>query len=148
MGEAFAQAAFVVVPSGWLDGQSQELIAERVDLSGAGDEDVFKGRSLKDAIVGGVQHHVERWQVAANREARAKRILIEEKLIVVPAKAGADRPIAEADEIFDEGRLFEVRTAGGEAQAGRGVVVKLRGIGDVVLKIFMQKGGVGLNAGF
>ena len=42
---------------------------------------------------------------------RADGVLIEEQLVVVPAQAGIEGPVAEVDQILDEGGLFEVRTA-------------------------------------
>ena len=52
------------------------LVAEGIDLGRAGDEDVLKGRGLVDAVVGGVQHHVERRQGAPDGDARAEGILV------------------------------------------------------------------------
>ena len=66
---------------------------------------------------------------------------------MVPAQAGADGPLAEADEVFDEGGGFEVEVGGEEGCGGRGrAIVELGGVGDGVGKVFVQEDGVGFDA--
>ena len=148
LSEGLAKAAFVVISAGRLDGKAEKVIAERFNLRRAGDEDVLEGWSLKDAVVGGVQHQVERWQKTADGDAGAEGVLIEEELIVVPAEAGADRPFAEADHIFDEGGLLKVGPLIREGQSRRGVAIELRRVGDVVVEVFMKEGCVGFDSDF
>ena len=80
-----------------------------------------------------------RGKVARERETRAYRLPIEKELVVVPAKSSAHGPIAETNQILDEGRLFEVR-AGSKEPEGRGCAgIELCSIGDDPAEILMQE---------
>ena len=58
---------------------------------------------MENAVVGGVDNQVGIGEIAGDGEARAGGILIHDELIVVPAKAGADGPFTEVDEILNVG---------------------------------------------
>src|SRR5271157_3168284 len=51
VGESFCEASFVVVSARRLHRQLEEVIAERRDRVGTGNEDVFKGGRLEDAVI-------------------------------------------------------------------------------------------------
>ena len=60
--EAFAEADFVVVAVGGFYGEAEDFVAEGDDGRGAGDEEIFGGRRLEDAVVGGVEDEVQAWE--------------------------------------------------------------------------------------
>ena len=65
--EAFAEADFVVVAVGGFYGEAEDFVAEGDDGGGAGDEEIFVGRRLEDAVVGGVEDEVEAWECNSRR---------------------------------------------------------------------------------
>src|SRR5258705_4873092 len=80
-------------------------------------------------------------------DARAECVLVEEKLIVIPAKAHAYGPLAQANHVFYEGGLLQVGPPLIECRkSGRGAIVELRGVGDGVAEVFVEEGCVGFNA--
>jgi hypothetical protein len=50
-----------------------------------------------------VQDEAGGWEIAGDAEARLHLLLIYQELIVVPTQPGIDGPIAEMDQVFDEG---------------------------------------------
>ena len=95
-----------------------------------------------------MEDDVEAGDVVADAEARADGVLIDEELVVIPAKAGADGPFAETDFVLDEGGLLEVGLVAGEGVGLRRVGIELGGVGDEVVEALVEKGGVGLDADF
>ena len=95
--EAFAGADFEVVAVGRLDRKAKNTGVERDDTGRTGQKNIFEGRCLEDAIVGGVEDQVRRGQIPRDREARADGVLIHHELVVIPAEAGADGPFAEVN---------------------------------------------------
>src|ERR1700682_5824477 len=73
---------------------------------------------------------------------------IDQKLVMVPAQAGVDGPVAEVDEILDVGGLFEIGVALLEAEGLGSARVELGGVGNVVAEIFVQENVVGFHAEF
>src|SRR5580704_347808 len=78
-------------------------------------------------------------EITRNREAWIQGLPVYQELIVVPAKPGADRPILQADQILDEGGLFEVGAVAYEAKGLRRLWIKLAWIGNDVAKVFVEK---------
>ena len=62
-------------------------------------------------VIRGMQHRFCRWNIPSDRDARTECVLIQKKLVVIPAKAGAYGPLAQTDQIFHKGRLFQVGPA-------------------------------------
>ena len=125
--EAFAESDFVVVAVRGFYGQAQDLVTEGDDRRRAGDQEIFVGRSLEDAVVGGVENHVELGDEIADAEARADGVLIDEQLVMIPAEAGAYREFAETDLILDKAGLFEVGLVAGEGVGLRRVGIEVVG---------------------
>src|ERR1700689_4747190 len=89
---------------------------------------------------------------------RTDSALIEQQLVMVPAQAGINGPVAVMNEVFNKGCLFEVRTSADESQGGRGIAAErvtrarnwirnLTGGNDVAV-VFVQKEIVEFEAGF
>ena len=55
-------------------------------------------------------------KISRDGNARTDGILIHYELIVIPAKSAIDSPIAEMDQILNEGGLLEVRPVTGECE--------------------------------
>src|SRR5580658_934199 len=99
-----------------------------------------------------MQNEIGGWEVARNRKARVHSVAVEQKLIVIPTKAGADGPIAEANEILHVSGLLEIRMISRERESERSARIELARIhGDIrndVVEILVQKSIVGLDARF
>ena len=87
-------------------------------------------------------------KVAGNCNPRIDGVTIQQKLIVVPAQSGTDRPVLQANLILYESRLLKVWPVSKKAEVNRSVVVKLGRIGDVIAKIFVQECVVRLESKF
>src|SRR5258708_795305 len=96
---------------------------------------------------------------AGDRGTRADGVLIHNELIVVPADARADSPIAFMDKILDVSALLQVWAAAfgweisGEGERKRSArvegIVGIVGIaGDDVVEVFVQEEIVGLDTSF
>lgn len=140
------------------DGQTQHAGVERSHLLGTGEKDVFKRRSLKDAVVGSVNDKVRIGKEMRHREARADGILIDQKLVVVPAQTGGDGPISVVDEVLYVGGLLQIRTSAfgwkvsgedeGERSAGVERIVGIVRIArDYVTEVLVKKFIVGIDSG-
>src|ERR1700730_2200969 len=95
---------------------------------------------------------IGRWKIAGGRKARTDGVLIHDQLVVIPAKAGVDGPLAEMNQILEKARLFEIGTIAGEGKAwwsaGSKGIIGIVGAGnDDVAEMFVKKNIVGLKAG-
>ena len=66
---------------------------------------------------------------------------------MVPAKAGAEGPVAQAQLVLDEDGFFEVGAAVNKREGEGRAAVELGWIGDEVAKVFIEKCAVGLGPG-
>ena len=99
--------------------------------------------------VGNCPGYLDDAMIGASGKLKTFRALVEQELIVIPAHARADGPIAKANEILGEGGGLKVPTARCEGRRrGRRAVVELGGIGDGIAELLVQKGGVGFDEAF
>src|SRR5277367_1779765 len=105
----FCQASFVVVPFRGLHGQTKEISGVQSLGRGkrTGKQDVLERWRLENAVVGKMQHQTGGWEKASDRQTRLDGLFVQDELIVIPAKAGVNGPISEADQILGEGGLFK-----------------------------------------
>src|SRR5580692_4692058 len=104
--ESLGHSTFEVVAVGGLHGEAKETRIKRRHLRGAGEQDVFEDGRLEDTIVSHVKNQIVLGKGAAKRYAGAESILIEQKLVMIPAKTRADGPLIEMNFIFNECRLL------------------------------------------
>src|SRR6202050_347030 len=95
-----------------------------------------------------MQYKIGRRKIARNRKARVHRLPIQDELIMVPAKPGADGPISQPDQILHESRLLQVRAIRQKAESRRSAGIKLGGICNSVSEILVRENIVGLDAEF
>jgi hypothetical protein len=88
---------FIIVAERRLDREPKYVRVKRNDLRRTGEKNVFERRSLKGAVVRGVQNNIRGGKISCDAQARADRILIDQQLIVVPTQAGVEGPLAEPD---------------------------------------------------
>ena len=100
--ETLGEAEFEVIPMRGFHWEAKDVGVEHADLGRTGEKNILERGRLKHAIVGGVDDQAGGGKIARHRNARAKRVLIYDELIVVPAQAGIDGPFAEVDKILDE----------------------------------------------
>ena len=93
-----------------------------------------------------MENDVEARDVVADTEARADGILIEQQLVVIPAKAGADGPFTKSNLILDESGLLKIRFVSSEIVCLGRVGIELSGIGDEVVEALVKEGGIGFDA--
>src|SRR5271169_5605400 len=93
-----------------------------------------------------MQDHAGRGKIARDREARLERLVVQQKLIVIPAKSGIDGPVAQVDQILNEGGLLEVRAAGQKTKGKGRAGIKLRWVGNVVVEVFVEESVVRLDS--
>ena len=129
-------------------GQAQNFGIQGRDFGGTGQQNVFEVGSLKNPVIGCMQHEIGRMEIARDSQARTHRILVDQQLIVVPAKTGADGPFAKADEILHESGLLEVRAISGEVIGGRRAGIELREVRDHIAELLAKKRGIRLDARF
>ena len=117
----FVSPRFIIVSVRGLDRQLHcgNAGVESLRSRRTGQKNVFEGRRLEDPVIGAVNIDADGREVARDGDARAHRILVHQQLVVVPAEARIDRPVAEADSILNIGRLFEIRTAAGKGKGCR-----------------------------
>src|SRR5277367_6788083 len=144
--EGLGQTDFVIISLRRLNGKLQGDRVQGCGCSGTGEQDVFEGGGLKNAIVREMQDDARRREIARDGQARLERLAVQQKLIVIPSKSGIDRPVAQPDQILNEGGLLEVRAAGLKAKRKRRAVIKLRRIGNVVAEVFVQESVVRFNS--
>jgi hypothetical protein len=63
-----------------------------------------------------MRHHVGGSPIAGNAYAWTDRVLIEQKLVMVPPQAGIDAPCAQADIVLDKGGLLEIMSTREEVE--------------------------------
>src|SRR5207249_699191 len=90
-------------------------------------------------------HQSDRGKVASHGKTRADGILVDQKLIVVPAKSRADRPIAETNEVLHVNGLLKVGTVSSEGEGLGRPRIELAGIGKDIAEVFVQEHRVGFD---
>src|ERR1700683_416660 len=95
-----------------------------------------------------MQYKIGRRKIARNRKARVHRLPIQDELIMVPAKPGADCPTSQPDQILHKSRLLQVRAIRQKAESRRRAGIKLRWVRNSVSEILVQKNIVGLDSEF
>src|ERR1700756_781572 len=112
--KTFAQAQFIVIAVRRLYRQTQNFVAQRSNLRRTRDQEIFCRRRLKDAVVGSMKDNVKFSDVVRHAQPRADGVLVDQELVVIPAKSGADRPFPKPNLILHKAGLFQVRLASGE----------------------------------
>src|SRR6202020_2191640 len=105
----------------------------------------------KYTVVGGMDDESRRRKIAGDRKARADRILIHQKLVMIPSESGIHGPFANMDQVFDECRLLKIWAIPLKGKVRRRPGIKrivriVRIYGDRVTEILMQKHGIGFDA--
>src|SRR3984957_6272883 len=95
--EALGRAKFEIVAVRRLDRQTQNIGIQNGYRGRTGEKNIFKGRSLKDAIVGSMNHEICRRKITRRGQSRADGVLVHDELVMVPAKTRADGPPAETN---------------------------------------------------
>ena len=57
--KTFGETSFVIISVGWLNGDVQHFVAKLRDGSGTGEQNIFAGRRLENAVVGRVEDQVQ-----------------------------------------------------------------------------------------
>src|SRR5580704_5268125 len=129
--------------------EAEKIGIERSKQGGTGEKNIFKKRSLKNAVVRSVENKIRGRKKPGQGEAWAESVLVDEELVMVPAETGAGGPFAETNLVLDERRLFEIPGLvfwKGEMDGAERI--ELRGIGDVIAERFVEASGVDFHAGF
>ena len=63
---------------------------------------------------------------------------------MVPTQTRAHSPFAKTDQVLNKGRLLQIRTTVNERERERRVWIELVRIGNDVVEVFVQEGGIGL----
>src|ERR1700683_240921 len=95
-----------------------------------------------------MQYKIGRRKKARKQKAWVPRLPIQDELIMVPAKPGADCPISQPDQILHKSRLLQVRAIRQKAESRRSAGIKLGGICNSVSEILVQENIVGLDSEF
>src|SRR5271157_5719883 len=145
--EGLRHSGFVVVAVRRLHGKVQHVGIQDHHAGRAGQQYIFKRRRLENPVISGVDQQLTAGEVARNSQARADHVLIDDELVVVPADACTDGPIAQTNQVLDERRLFEVRPIANKAEGSWRAGIELRGIGDYVSEALVQKDVVRFHTG-
>src|ERR1700693_4283145 len=95
-----------------------------------------------------MQHEIGGGEIARNRKTRVHCLPIQYELIMVPTKAGANRPVSQVDQVLHKSGLFEIRAIGQKVERTWRARIKLGWICNVVSKILIQEGIVGFHPKF
>src|ERR1700752_1979693 len=105
---------------------------EGVHLGRAGEQQVFHGRSLKNAVVGKVKQRFRLWNVAGDAYARTPGGFVGGKTVLVETQAGADAPIADVESVLNIERGLGIPFAAAKGKLQESTGIELRRIGDVI----------------
>jgi len=109
---------------------------------GAAEEEVFVGRSLKGAVVGGAEDGVGGLEMVGGTEAGLPLALADEEGVVVEAEAEGEAPGAPGEGVLDEGGGEAAAAGGVEAEVGAAAAEVVGGeVGVVVLGAGRVEGG-------
>ena len=111
VGEGLGDSHLVIVSMGGLDRETQDERVQRSHCQRTGQQNVFERRGLEDAIVRDMNDDIRGGEITRDSQAGARSVLVDAKLVVIPAQAGADGPFAEADQLLHKRGLLEIKTA-------------------------------------
>src|SRR5271166_1147567 len=143
--EGLRHSGFVVVAVRRLHGKVQHVGIQDHHAGRAGQQYIFKRRRLENPVISGVNQQFMTGEVARNSQAGADCVLIDDKLVVVPADPCADGPITEANQILNEGGLLEIWSITNKAEPSWRAGVELGGVGDDVGEFLVQENVVRLD---
>ena len=112
------------------NGETDDVIAEILDVGGTGEQQVFNRRRLEGAIVGEAEDEIG-CRRPGDRQARTQRLFGDEEVLAIPSQPGAERPRTATDAILHEQRLFAIHASAAEIEGTRQVVVERVRVGDV-----------------
>src|SRR5204862_7839288 len=106
--------------------------AQDLNGAGAGEQQILERRRLEGAIVRRARHEAALRAGPGHGHARADRMVVDQKRIMVPAETGGGGPARDGEAVLDEDRLLAVRCAAAEAERARCACLELSGIGERV----------------
>ncbi len=92
--ESLGNSALEIISARWTYREPQNFRVQRDDLRGAGEQNIFHGRRLQDAVVGNMQQYFPAVNVARYANARAESRFAGDKSIMIEAQACADVPVS------------------------------------------------------
>src|SRR5579864_6609387 len=85
-----------------------------------------------------MDENIRRFEIAGRAEPWTDSVLIQQKLVVIPAQAATDSPRPEPDQVLHKCRLLEIQTPARKLEVRRHAGIELRGVGNDVAETFAQ----------